>query len=95
MDLDLNALKNLITHRTDEIEMLVAGTGYLPKTVIGVGTYLLDNHGDFDVLSSKQQATFEKFIQPLSQYAYEIVSTATASRAITYRELRQKRSVGL
>ena len=65
MEIDLNLLKNLITLRTDEIEVIVAGTGYLPKTVIGVGTYLLDNHGDVDVLSSKQQATFDKFLKPL------------------------------
>ena len=65
MEIDLNLLKNLITLRTDEIEVIVAGTGYLPKTVIGVGTYLLDNHGDVDVLSSKQQATFDKFLKRL------------------------------
>lgn len=65
MDIDLDLLKELITKRTDEIEMIVAGTGYLPRTVIGVGTYLLDNYGDIDVLSPKQQVTFEKFLKPL------------------------------
>jgi hypothetical protein len=65
MELDLNMLKDLINNRADEIEMIVAGTGYLPRTVIGVGTYLLDNHGDFDVLTAKQLATFEKFLKPL------------------------------
>ena len=65
MEINLNLLRKLITDRTDEIEMIVAGTGYLPKTVIGVGTYLLDNHGDLDVLSSKQLVTFEKFLKPL------------------------------
>ena len=65
MEIDLNLLKDLITNRIDEIEMIVAGTGYLPRTVIGVGTYLLDNHGDFDILTAKQQATFEKFLKPL------------------------------
>ena len=65
MEIDLQALTDLITKRTDKIEKIVAGTGYLPKTVIGVGTFLLDNEGDYDLLTSKQQTTFEKFIQPL------------------------------
>lgn len=65
MEIDLEQLRNLIYRRTDEIEKIVAGTGYLPKTVIGVGTFLLDNHGDLDLLTSKQQTTFEKFIKPL------------------------------
>jgi len=65
MDLDLNLLRTLIYKRTDEIEKIVAGTGYLPKTVIGVGTFLLDNEGDIDLLTSKQRATFEKFLEPL------------------------------
>ena len=65
MDLDLEALNTLITKRTDEIEQIVAGTGYLPRTVTGVATFLLDNHGDVDLLTAKQQVTFEKFIKPL------------------------------
>jgi hypothetical protein len=65
MEIDLEQLRNLIHRRTDEIEKIVAGTGYLPKTVLGVGTFLLDNHGDLDLLTSKQQTTFEKFIKPL------------------------------
>ena len=65
MDLDLDALNNLVSKRADEIEDLVAGTGYLPRTVIGVATFLLDNHGDTDLLTAKQQVTFEKFIVPL------------------------------
>lgn len=65
MEIDLQALSDLITKRTDKIEEIVAGTGYLPKTVIGVGTFLLDNEGDYDLLTSKQQTTFEKFIRPL------------------------------
>ncbi len=67
MELDLNELHNLITRRTDEIEQSVAGTGYLPKTVIGVAIFLLDNEGNLDLLTSKQQVTFEKFLQPLLQ----------------------------
>lgn len=65
MDLDLNRLRHLITKRTDEIEEIVAGTGYLLKTVIGVATFLLDNHGDIDLLTAKQQVTFERFLKPL------------------------------
>ena len=65
MELDLNALDYLIRKRTDEIEQIVAGTGYLPKTVIGVGTYLLDQDGDLNLLMPKQLVTFERFIKPL------------------------------
>lgn len=45
MELDLRRLCHLLTKRTDEIEAIVAGTGYLTKTVVGVGTFLLDNEG--------------------------------------------------
>jgi hypothetical protein len=65
MELDLPLLKNLLSKRGDEIEQSVAGTGYLVKTVIGVGTFLLDNEGDIDLLTSKQKAIFDKFLQPL------------------------------
>ena len=65
MDIDLDQLRNLIENRIDRIEMIVAGTGYLPRTVIGVGTVLLDNRGDIDLLTAKQQVTFDKFIKPL------------------------------
>ena len=65
MELDLNALDYLIRNRSDEIEQIVAGTGYLPKTVIGVGTYLLDQDGDLNLLMPKQLVTFERFIKPL------------------------------
>jgi hypothetical protein len=65
MNVDLALLKNLISRRSDEIEQIVAGTGYLAKTVIGVGTFLLDNEGDIDLLSAKQRVTFEKFLKPL------------------------------
>jgi len=58
-------MKNLIHKRSDEIEKIVAGTGYLARTVIGVGTFLLDNEGDIDLLSSKQKVVFEKFLLPL------------------------------
>lgn len=65
MDLDLKQLQHLINKRSDKIEQIVAGTGYRPKTVIGVGTFLLDNEGDLDLLTANQRVTFEKFILPL------------------------------
>ena len=65
MELDLALLRNLLSKRRDDIEKSVAGTGYLAKTVIGVGTFLLDNEGDIDLLSAKQRVIFEKFLQPL------------------------------
>jgi len=65
MELDLNLLNHLISKRIDKIERSVAGTGYLPKTVIGVGTFLLDNDGDVDLLTAKQLVTFERFLKPL------------------------------
>jgi len=65
MKISLHPLRFLLSRRTAEIEKSVKGTGYLAKTVIGVGTFLLDNEGDLDLLTAKQKATFEKFIQPL------------------------------
>lgn len=65
MEIDLGLLRNLLSKRRDEIEKSVAGTGYLAKTVVGVGTFLLDNEGDIDLLSAKQLATFERFLKPL------------------------------
>jgi hypothetical protein len=65
MTVDMAKLKNLISKRGDLIEKSVAGTGYLARTVIGVGTFLLDNEGDVDLLSAKQRIIFEKFIVPL------------------------------
>ena len=65
MEIDLYALEHLLKKRLDEIELIVAGTGYLPKTVIGVGTVLLDSQGEVELLTVKQQVTFERFIKPL------------------------------
>ena len=65
MNLDLDKLRKLINKRTDEIEISVAGSGYLPRTVIGVATFLLDNEGNIDLLTAKQQVTFERFLKPL------------------------------
>jgi hypothetical protein len=65
MKVPLNPLRFLLSRRTAEIERSVKGTGYLAKTVIGVGTFLLDNEGDLNLLTAKQKATFKKFILPL------------------------------
>lgn len=65
MELNLKSLGKLLSKRIDEIERSVKGTGYLAKTVIGVGTFLLDNEGDIDLLSAKQRVVFDKFIKPL------------------------------
>lgn len=65
MEIDLELLRHLITKHTEEIEQRVAGTGYLARTVVGVGTFLLDNEGNMDLLTAKQQVTFERFLRPL------------------------------
>ena len=65
MDINLERLENLIFQQPHKIEKAVSGTGYRPKTVIGVGTFLLDNQGDLDLLTAKQQVTWERFLQPL------------------------------
>lgn len=65
MEIDLRRLRNLISKQRDAIERSVEGTGYLPRTVIGVGTFLLDNEGNLDLLSAKQRVTFDRFIKPL------------------------------
>jgi len=65
MELNLKALRHLLSKRTAEIEKSVAGTGYLPRTVIGVATFLIDNEGNIDLLTAKQQVIFEKFLKPL------------------------------
>jgi len=65
MEIDLDRLEWIVYQRRDRIEKIVAGTGYLPKTVIGVGTFLLDNEGNYDLLTAKQKVTFERFLLPL------------------------------
>jgi hypothetical protein len=65
MELDLDLLHKLIHKRTDDIEQSVAGTGYLARTVIGVGTFLLDHDGNLDLLTAKQRVTFDRFLKPL------------------------------
>lgn len=65
MELDLDLLDDLINNRTEDLEKIVAGTGYLVRTVIGVGTFLLDHDGNLDLLTAKQQVTFDRFLKPL------------------------------
>ncbi len=65
MDIDLDLLVYLTGKGSPYIEEAVAGTGYLPKTVIGVGTHLLDIDGNVDLLTAKQKVTYEKFLHPL------------------------------
>ena len=74
MEVDLRVLRNLISKRRDEIERSVEGTGYLARTVIGVGTFLLDNEGNVDLLSAKQLATFEKFLKPLLELPHHYLT---------------------
>jgi len=71
MTVDLKQLQHLITKRQDKIEKIVAGSGYLPRTVIGVGTFLLDNEGNSDLLTAKQRVTFERFLKPLLEDAQD------------------------
>lgn len=65
MYIELRLLRDLLTHRRHEIEEAITGTGYLPKTVIGVGTFLLDNEGSLGLLTAKQLVIFEKFLRPI------------------------------
>jgi len=65
MEIVLSKLRDLISKQRDEIERTVEGTGYLARTVIGVGTFLLDNEGNVDLLSAKQLVIFDKFLKPL------------------------------
>lgn len=65
MNVDLTQMKNLLSKRSHEIEKNVEGTGYLARTVMGVGTFLIDNEGDYDLLTAKQKVIFEKFLKPL------------------------------
>lgn len=65
MEIDLDLLTYLTGKGSRHIEAAVAGTGYLPKTVVGVGTYLLDIDGNVDLLTAKQKVTFDRFLKPL------------------------------
>ena len=65
MEINLDLLEYLCHKGAHYIEAAVQGTGYLPRTVIGVGTFLLDHDGDVGLLTAKQQVTFDKFLRPL------------------------------
>jgi hypothetical protein len=65
MEIDRDLLGYLIGKGSRYIEAAVAGQQYLPRTVIGVGTYLLDIEGDIDLLTARQRKIFETFIRPL------------------------------
>lgn len=65
MEIDLDLLAYLVGKGSRYIDAAVQGTQYLPRTVIGVGTNLLDTDGNVDLLAPKPRATFEKFLKPL------------------------------
>jgi len=63
--IDLELLEYLCHKGAQYIDAAVRGSGYLPRTVIGVGTFLLDYEGDVDLLTAKQRVTYERFLLPL------------------------------
>ncbi len=65
MYVDTQALRKLVEKGGDRIAQNVEGTGYLPRTVTGVAMFLLDNEGNYDLLTARQQLIFEKFLRPL------------------------------
>lgn len=65
MEIDLDLLAYLVGKGMRHIEASVAGSSYLPRTVRGVGIFLLDRDGNLGVLTAKQQVTYEKFLKPL------------------------------
>lgn len=65
MELDLDLLEYLCKKGAHYIETAVQGTGYLPRTVVGVGTFLLDHDGNVNLLTAKQQVTYDRFLRPL------------------------------
>ena len=64
-EIDLDLLEYLCHKGAHYIEEAVAGAQHLPRTVIGVGTFLLDHDGNVDLLTAKQQVTYETFLKPL------------------------------
>lgn len=62
MIVGLKLLKNLLSKRVYEI---VAGIGYLAKTVSAVATFLPDKEMNYELLTSKQKAVFAKVLKPL------------------------------
>lgn len=64
-EIDLDLLAYLLGKGSSHIEEAVAGTGYLPRTVAGLVTFLLDIDGEVDLLTAKQKMTFDRFLKPL------------------------------
>lgn len=65
MEVDRDLVAYLTGKGSRHIEEAVEGTGVLPRTVIGIGTYLLDIEGEIDLLTSKQKTLFDRFLKPL------------------------------
>ena len=65
MEIDLELLDYLCHKGVHHIEAAVKGHQHLPRTVVGVGTFLLDQDGNVDLLTAKQLVTFDKFLKPL------------------------------
>jgi hypothetical protein len=65
MDVDLDLLDYLCHKGAHYIEAAVAGAQHHPRTVTGVGIFLLDHDGNVDLLTAKQRVTFDKFLRPL------------------------------
>jgi hypothetical protein len=64
-DIDRSLLAYLIGKGSRHIEAAVKGNQILPKTVVGVGTYILDIEGDIDLLTARQQKIYATFLKPL------------------------------
>lgn len=65
MDPDLDLLDYLCHKGVNYIEAAVAGAQHHPRTVVGVGIFLLDHDGNIDLLTAKQRVTYDKFLRPL------------------------------
>ena len=63
--IDLDLLYYLCHKGERHIAAAVQGSEFYPKTVIGVGTFLLDRDGNVDLLTAKQQVTYRRFLEPL------------------------------
>lgn len=64
-EIDLDLLNYLCHKGAHHIEAAVRGHQHLPRTVIGVGLFLLDHDGNVDLLTAKQQVTYNTFLRPL------------------------------
>ena len=65
MDPDLDLLDFLCHKGAHYIEAAVAGAQHHPRTVVGVGIFLLDHDGNVDLLTAKQRVTYDRFLRPL------------------------------